>query len=67
MRTSGDTAMAELTKSELKAICRVLAHFLGGGWSELVESLDEETSDALFDNVESAHAKLSRLSRGKAA
>jgi hypothetical protein len=59
--------MAELTQSELKAICRVLAHFLEGGWTEILESRDEEESEKIFDNVESAHQKLSRVSRGKAA
>jgi hypothetical protein len=51
----------------VKAICRVLAHFLDGGWNEIVESRDEEESEKLFDTVESAHSKLFRLSRGKAA
>ena len=59
--------MADLTKAELKAVCRVLAHFLDGGWTEIVESRDEEESERLFDTVESAHEKLSRMSRGKAA
>ncbi len=59
--------MADLSKSELKAICRVLAHFLDGGWTEILESRDEEEGEMLFDNVESAHQKLSRMSRGKAA
>jgi hypothetical protein len=59
--------MAELTQSELKAMCRVLAHFLDGGWTEIMESRDEEESEKLFDTVESAHEKLSRMSRGKAA
>ncbi len=59
--------MAEPTKSELKTICRVLAHFVDGGWPELVELLDEEAGKKLYDNVESAHAKLSRMSRGKSA
>ena len=59
--------MANLTQSELRAVCRVLAHFLNGGWSEMLESLNEEQSEAVFDNVESAHAKLSRMSRSKAA
>jgi hypothetical protein len=45
----------------------VLARFLDGGWSEIVESLDNEEGDRLFDDIESAHAKLSRMSRGKAA
>jgi hypothetical protein len=59
--------MAELTRSELKAICRVLAHFLDGGWTEIVESLNDEEGEKLFDDIESAQAKLSRMSRGKAA
>jgi len=59
--------MAGLTRSELKAVCRVLARFLDGGWSEIVESLDDEEGDRLFDEIESAHAKLSRMSRAKAA
>jgi len=59
--------MADLNKSELKAICRLLAHFLDGGWTEILESRDEEESEKLFDNVESAHGKLARMSRGKAA
>ena len=59
--------MPELTRSELKAVCRVLARFLDGGWTEIVESLDDEESDQFFDEIESAHTKLSRLSRGKAA
>jgi hypothetical protein len=59
--------MAELSRSELKAICRVLAHFLDGGWTEIVESLNDEEGEGLFDDVESAHAKLSRMSRDKAA
>jgi hypothetical protein len=59
--------MAELTQSELKAVCRVLAHFLDGGWTEILESLNEVESEILFDEIESAHAKLSRRSRGKAA
>ncbi len=59
--------MADLSRSELKAICRVLAHFLDGGWTEILESRDEEGGEMLFDNVESAHQKLSRMSRGKAA
>jgi hypothetical protein len=59
--------MAELTRPELKAICRVLAHFLDGGWTEIVESLNDEEGERLFDDIESAHAKLSRMSRGKAA
>jgi hypothetical protein len=59
--------MADLTHSELKAICQVLAHFLDGGWTEMLESLREEQSERLFDEVESGHAKLSRMSRGKAA
>jgi len=59
--------MAELTRSELKAVCRVLARFLDGGWSEIVESLDNEEGDQLFDDIESAHAKLSRMARTKAA
>ena len=59
--------MAVLTRSELKAVCRVLARFLDGGWTEIVESLDEEEGDRLFDEIESAHTELSRLSRGKAA
>ncbi|MFI5107296.1 MAG: hypothetical protein ACHP78_00455 [Terriglobales bacterium] len=59
--------MAELTRSELKAICRMLAHFLDGGWTEIVESLNDEEGERLFDDIESAHAKLSRMSRGKAA
>ena len=33
--------MAQLTQSEVKAICRVLVHFLDGGWTEMLESLDE--------------------------
>jgi hypothetical protein len=37
--------MAELTQPELKAICRVLAHFLDGGWTEILESLQEEESE----------------------
>jgi hypothetical protein len=60
-------AMADLTQSELKAICRVLAHFLDGGWTEIMESRDEEDSEMFFDNIESAHEKLSRASRSKAA
>lgn len=59
--------MAELTRSELKAICRVLAHFIDGGWTEIAESLNDEEGERLFDDIESAHAKLSRMSRGKAA
>ena len=59
--------MAELTRSELKAVCRVLARFLDGGWSEIVESLGDEEGDRLFDDIESAHTKLSRMSRVKAA
>jgi hypothetical protein len=59
--------MTEPTQSELKAICRVLAHFLDGGWTEILESLHEEESESLFDAVQSGHAKLSRMSRGKAA
>jgi len=59
--------MAELARSELKAVCRVLARFLDGGWTEIVEPLDDEEGDRFFDDVESAHAKLSRMSRGKAA
>ena len=60
--------MAGLTQSELKAICRVLAHFLDGGWTEILESLHaDEESEKLFDDAESAHAKLSRISRRKAA
>ncbi len=59
--------MADLSRSELKAICRVLAHFLDGGWTEILESRDEEEGEMLFDNVESAHEKLSRMSRVKAA
>jgi len=45
----------------------VLAHFLDGGWTEIMESRDEEESEKLFDTVESAHEKLSRMSRGQAA
>jgi hypothetical protein len=59
--------MAELSRSELKAICRVLAHFLDGGWTEIVESLNDEEGEKLFDDIESGQAKLSRMSRGKAA
>ena len=60
--------MANLTQSELKAICSVLAHFLNGGWSEMLESRDEAQSESFFDDIESAHAKLvPRKSRGKAA
>ena len=59
--------MADLTQSELKAICRVLAHFFDGGWTEILESLHEEESERLFDAVESAQEKLSRMSRTKAA
>lgn len=59
--------MADLTKAELKAICRVLAHFLDGGWTEIMESRGEEDGEMLFDNVESAHEKLSHMSRNKAA
>jgi hypothetical protein len=59
--------MAELTQPELKAICRVLAHFLDGGWTEIMESPDEEEVEMLFDNIESAHEKLSRASCSKAA
>ena len=46
---------------------RTLTHFLDGGWTEIVESRDEEESEGLFDSVESAHSKLSRTSRGKVA
>jgi hypothetical protein len=59
--------MADLTIAELKAICRVLAHFLEGGWTEMLESLEEEQSDELFETVQSGYGKLSRLSRCKAA
>jgi hypothetical protein len=59
--------MADLSRTEIKAICRVLAHFLEGGWTEIVESLDEEENERLFATVESAHEKLSRASRSKAA
>ncbi len=59
--------MADLTQSELKVICRVLAHFLDGGWTEILESLDEEENERFFDTIESGHHKLSRMSRGKAA
>ena len=59
--------MAELTRSEIKAVCRVLARFLDGGWSEIVESLDDEEGDRLFDDIESAQAKLSGMARAKAA
>ena len=59
--------MADLNQSELKAICRLLAHFLDGGWTEILDSLHEEESEKLFDTVESAHDKLSRMSRGKTA
>lgn len=59
--------MADLTKAELQAACRVLAHFLDGGWTEIMESRDEEDGEMLFDNVESAHSKLARMSRGNAA
>jgi hypothetical protein len=45
----------------------VLAHFLDGGWNEILESLHEEESERLFDAVESAHEKLSRMSHDKAA
>ncbi len=59
--------MANLTKSEIKAICRVLAHFLDGGWTEMLESLGEEEGDELYETVESAQQKLSRQAHGKAA
>ena len=59
--------MADLTKAELQAACRVLAHFLDGGWTEIMESREEEECERLFDTVESAHEKLSRMSRGKVA
>jgi hypothetical protein len=59
--------MGELTQEELRAVRQILTHFLDGGWTEIVERLTDEKSDALFDAVESAHAKLSRLARGAAA
>lgn len=59
--------MADLTEAEIKAICRVLAHFIDGGWTEIMESRNEEESEKFFDAVESAREKLSRMSRGKAA
>ncbi len=59
--------MGELTQEELRAVRTILRHFLDGGWTELVENLTDEKSDALFDAVESALAKLSRLTRRAAA
>jgi len=58
--------ISEVTSSR-KAVCRLLARFLDGGWSEIVESLDDEEGDRLFDEIESAHAKLSRMARAEAA
>jgi hypothetical protein len=59
-------SMADLTQSELKAVCRVLAHFLDGGW--ILESLHTyEESERFFDDIESAQEKLSRMSRDKVA
>jgi hypothetical protein len=55
------SVMADLTKPEIKAICRVLRHFLDGGWNEILESLGEEQSERFFDEVESGHQKLARL------
>lgn len=31
--------MRELTKTEINAIRRILAHFLDGGWAEILEDL----------------------------
>ncbi len=59
--------MNELTQEELRAVRTVLMHFLDGGWTEIVERLTDEKSDTLFDAVESAHQKLSRLARRAAA
>lgn len=33
----------------------MLAHFLDGGWTEIVESLNDEEGERLFDDIESAH------------
>jgi hypothetical protein len=60
--------MRELTQAEIQAIRKVLAHFLDGGWTEILEDLhSDEESDRLFDAIESAHAKLSKAARAKAA
>jgi hypothetical protein len=59
--------MADLTKTEIKAMCRVLAHFLDGGWTEIMESQSDKESEKFFDAVESAHEKLSRAARSRAA
>jgi hypothetical protein len=60
--------MRELTQAEVQAIRKVLAHFLDGGWTEILERLhSDEESDRFYDAIESAHAKLSKAPRAKAA
>ncbi len=60
--------MCELTETEIKAIRKVLVHFLDGGWREMLENLhSDEARDDFFDAIESAQAKLLKLARGKAA
>lgn len=60
--------MRELTQAELKAVRKLLAHFLDGGWTEILETLhSEEESDQFYDAIESAHAKLAKPLRSQAA
>jgi len=60
--------MRELTQAEVNAVRKLLAHFLDGGWTEIMERLhSDEESDRLYDAIESAHAKLLKASRRQAA
>ncbi len=54
--------------TEINAVHQILVHFLDAGWKEIIESLhSDEESGHLYDTIESAHAKLCKLSRRSTA